>query len=75
MTRVCLLQLAVHTEPSSEQEDSYFVKIELSYPIVPNKSSFKVLSTKVECKLAKAEDIRWLALEGGANAVLPAKRE
>ena len=52
-------------EPS--EPNSYCLNLQLSNPIVPEQSSYKVLSTKVELKLKKGEGIRWNALEGAPS--------
>ncbi|XP_060625357.2 protein SGT1 homolog isoform X3 [Anolis sagrei] len=47
---------------SSEEECS--LNLHLLHPIIPEQSSFKVLSTKIEIKMKKPEAIRWEKLEG-----------
>nr|XP_060616100.1 protein SGT1 homolog [Anolis sagrei ordinatus] len=47
---------------SSEEECS--LNLHLLPPIIPEQSSFKVLSTKIEIKMKKPEAIRWEKLEG-----------
>ena len=42
----------------------YSLEIDLSHEIVPSKSTFKVLSTKLEIKLIKRDGLRWTVLEG-----------
>ena len=44
----------------------YVLNLNLSYPIVPDQSSFSVMKTKVEVKMKKSEGIRWTLLEGQA---------
>ena len=46
----------------------YVLNLNLSYPIVPDQSSFSVMKTKVEMKMKKSEGIRWTLLEGQAPA-------
>ena len=46
----------------------YVLNLNLSYPIVPDQSSFSVMKTKVEIKMKKSEGIRWTLLEGQAPA-------
>ncbi|KFP98359.1 Suppressor of G2 allele of SKP1, partial [Leptosomus discolor] len=47
--------------PSGED---YNLKLVLLHSIVPEQSTFKVLSTKVEIKMKKPEAVRWEKLEG-----------
>lgn len=42
--------------------------------IVPAKSSFRILGTKVEVTLHKAEDIKWTAFEAPSEATRPVTR-
>jgi len=49
----------------------YSLELDLAHPVVPNQSGYKVLSTKIEVKLRKAEGVRWAALEGDGSAPLP----
>ncbi|XP_028988273.1 protein SGT1 homolog isoform X2 [Betta splendens] len=44
--------------------DSYRLQLHLLHPIVPQHSSFKILTTKVEIKMKKTDAIRWEKLEG-----------
>lgn len=43
--------------------DDYCLELELFKPIVPEKSSYKATSTKVEISLAKIDGSRWESLE------------
>ncbi|XP_053311443.1 protein SGT1 homolog [Spea bombifrons] len=43
---------------------NYSLNLCLLHPIVPEQSTFKVLSTKIEIKMKKTEAIRWEKLEG-----------
>ncbi|XP_067663199.1 protein SGT1 homolog [Haliotis asinina] len=43
---------------------NYSLELDLAHPIVPEQSSYKVMSTKVEVKLKKGEGIQWTKLEG-----------
>ncbi|XP_034559456.1 protein SGT1 homolog [Notolabrus celidotus] len=52
----CMIRL-----PSGE---SYNLIFNLLHPIIPQQSSFKILSTKVEFKMKKTDAIRWEKLEG-----------
>ncbi|KAK6302890.1 hypothetical protein J4Q44_G00272450 [Coregonus suidteri] len=52
---------AVLKFPSGED---FSLNMNLLHPIVPQHSTFKVLSTKVEIKMKKTEGIRWEKLEG-----------
>ncbi|KAM3935164.1 protein SGT1 homolog [Leptodactylus fuscus] len=54
--------------PSGE---NYNLTLFLFHSIVPEQSTFKVLSTKIEIKMKKTEAIRWDKLEG--QAALPLK--
>lgn len=42
----------------------YTLNLNLSFPIVPDQSSFSVMKTKVEIKMKKCDGIRWTSLEG-----------
>nr|XP_020479752.1 protein SGT1 homolog [Monopterus albus] len=44
--------------------ESYSLHLHLLHPIVPQQSSFKVLTTKVEIKMKKTDATRWETLEG-----------
>ncbi|XP_074545693.1 protein SGT1 homolog [Halichoeres trimaculatus] len=44
--------------------ESYNLSFHLLHPIIPQQSSFKILSTKVEFKMKKTDAIRWEKLEG-----------
>uniref|UniRef100_A0A3B4B993 SGT1 homolog, MIS12 kinetochore complex assembly cochaperone n=1 Tax=Periophthalmus magnuspinnatus TaxID=409849 RepID=A0A3B4B993_9GOBI len=44
--------------------DNYNLNLHLLHPIVPQQSTFKILSTKVEIKMKKTDAIRWEKLEG-----------
>ncbi|XP_061485929.1 protein SGT1 homolog isoform X2 [Rhineura floridana] len=45
-------------------EEDYNLKLHLLHSIVPEQSTFKVLSTKIEIKMKKPEAVRWENLEG-----------
>ncbi|KAF6109691.1 hypothetical protein HJG60_010920 [Phyllostomus discolor] len=47
--------------PSGED---YSLELRLPHPIIPEQSTFKVLSTKIEIKMKKPEAVRWEKLEG-----------
>ncbi|NXY47257.1 SGT1 protein, partial [Ceuthmochares aereus] len=51
--------------PSGED---YNLKLVLLHSVVPEQSTFKVLSTKVEIKLKKPESVRWEKLEGQGDS-------
>ncbi|KAM4795995.1 protein SGT1 homolog [Rhinophrynus dorsalis] len=53
--------------PSGE---NYNLKLSLFHSIVPEQSTFKVLSSKIEIKMKKTEAIRWDSLEGQAQSKL-----
>ncbi|XP_040912001.1 protein SGT1 homolog isoform X3 [Toxotes jaculatrix] len=44
--------------------ENYNLHLHLQHPIVPQQSTFKVLTTKVEIKMKKTDAIRWEKLEG-----------
>ncbi|GLD46782.1 protein SGT1 homolog isoform X1 [Lates japonicus] len=44
--------------------ESYSLNLHLLHPIIPQQSSFKILTTKVEIKMKKTDAIRWEKLEG-----------
>ncbi|XP_063742408.1 protein SGT1 homolog isoform X1 [Eleginops maclovinus] len=45
-------------------EENYNLDLHLLHSIVPQQSNFKILTTKVEFKMKKADAIRWEKLEG-----------
>jgi len=49
----------------------YSLELDLAHPILPEQSSYRILSTKLEIKLKKGEGVRWAALEGDGSAPLP----
>eukprot|EP00092_Neocalanus_flemingeri_P002435 GFUD01002605.1.p1 GENE.GFUD01002605.1~~GFUD01002605.1.p1 ORF type:complete len:380 (-),score=130.61 GFUD01002605.1:108-1247(-) len=49
----------------------YSLELDLAHPVLAVQSSYKILSTKIEIKLKKAEGVRWSALEGDGTAPLP----
>ncbi|CAO2591685.1 Protein SGT1 homolog [Lemmus lemmus] len=55
--------------PSGED---YNLKLRLLHPVVPEQSTFKVLSTKIEIKMKKPEAVRWEKLEGHGDEPTPA---
>jgi len=46
----------------------YSLEIDLAHPIVPDQSTYKIMSTKLEIKMRKKEAVRWAALEGDGSA-------
>ncbi|XP_036106108.1 protein SGT1 homolog isoform X1 [Molossus molossus] len=54
--------------PSGED---YNLKLRLLHPIIPEQSTFKVLSTKIEIKMKKPEAVRWEKLEGEGDVPKP----
>ncbi|KAF7653659.1 hypothetical protein LDENG_00080000 [Lucifuga dentata] len=44
--------------------EDYNIKLHLLHPIIPQQSTFKILTTKVEIKMKKMDAIRWEKLEG-----------
>ncbi|XP_073520034.1 protein SGT1 homolog isoform X2 [Phyllobates terribilis] len=51
-------------------EENYNLTLFLFHSIVPEQSTFKVLSTKIEIKMKKTEALRWDKLEGQAEQQL-----
>ncbi|XP_028283763.1 protein SGT1 homolog isoform X2 [Parambassis ranga] len=45
-------------------EENYSLNLHLLHPIIPQQSTFKILTTKVEIKMKKTDAIRWEKLEG-----------
>ncbi|XP_069746743.1 protein SGT1 homolog [Narcine bancroftii] len=54
----------VNASVKLSSEDEYSLKLNLLHPIIPQCSAVKVLGTKIEIKMKKAEAIRWENLEG-----------
>ncbi|XP_034744190.1 protein SGT1 homolog isoform X1 [Etheostoma cragini] len=44
--------------------ETYNLNLHLLHPIIPQQSSFKILTTKVEFKMKKTDAMRWEKLEG-----------
>ncbi|XP_012866325.1 PREDICTED: suppressor of G2 allele of SKP1 homolog [Dipodomys ordii] len=51
--------------------EDYNLKLRLLHPIIPEQSTFKVLSTKIEIKMKKPEAVRWEKLEGQGDVPTP----
>ncbi|XP_077014504.1 protein SGT1 homolog isoform X2 [Tamandua tetradactyla] len=51
--------------------EDYTMKLRLLHPIIPEQSTFKVLSTKIEIKMKKPEAVRWEKLEGEGDLPKP----
>ncbi|XP_073899394.1 protein SGT1 homolog isoform X2 [Castor canadensis] len=51
--------------------EDYNLKLRLLHPIIPEQSTFKVLSTKIEIKMKKPEAVRWEKLEGQGDMPTP----
>jgi suppressor of G2 allele of SKP1 len=49
----------------------YSLELDLAHPTVPEQSSFRILSTKLEIKLRKTEGVRWTVLEGDGVQPVP----
>ena len=49
----------------------YTLELDLAHPVVPDQSSYKVMSTKLEIKIRKGVGERWHALEGDGSAPVP----
>ncbi|RXM98068.1 Protein SGT1-like [Acipenser ruthenus] len=49
-------------------EDDFNLNIDLLHPIVPSQCTFKIVASKIEIKMKKAEAIRWEKLVGEAVA-------
>ncbi|KAG8452281.1 hypothetical protein GDO86_004186 [Hymenochirus boettgeri] len=58
------LEKELTVEVNFSLEKNYQLSLNLLHSIVPEQSTFKVLSTKIEIKLKKAEGIKWEKLEG-----------
>lgn len=54
--------------PSGED---YNLKLRLFHPVIPEQSTYKVLSTKIEIKMKKPEAVRWEKLEGQGDVPKP----
>lgn len=52
----------------------YNLQLDLLHAIVPDRSNFKVLPSKIEVRLAKASGDRWSGLEGEPRMVVPQPR-
>lgn len=53
--------------PIPGRQSEYCLNIDLAHEIQPEKSTFNVMSTKIEIKLMKKDGIRWNVLEGEDN--------
>ncbi|XP_022185868.2 protein SGT1 homolog [Nilaparvata lugens] len=53
----------------------YNLHLDLSNPIVPPQSNFKVLTSKIEIKLKKLDGIRWLTLQGEPKLTISKGRD
>ncbi|XP_065345301.1 protein SGT1 homolog [Cloeon dipterum] len=60
----------VRVDAKLQTGDEYKKDIDLSFEIIPEQSSFKIMSTKVELKLKKKDGIRWEKLEGAPGIVV-----
>ncbi len=61
------------TAPIPGSSSEYSLELDLAHPVVPEQCSVRVLSTKIEVRLQKAEGIRWASLEGdGSDPLKPA---
>lgn len=49
-------------------DTDYSLLLNLSYPVIPEQSTFTVMKTKVEIKMKKCDGIRWNSLEGDTVA-------
>uniref|UniRef100_W5MDG7 SGT1 homolog, MIS12 kinetochore complex assembly cochaperone n=1 Tax=Lepisosteus oculatus TaxID=7918 RepID=W5MDG7_LEPOC len=54
----------LHATVKLPQGDEFNLKKHLLHSIVPEQSTFKILSSKIEIKMRKTEAIRWEQLEG-----------
>ncbi|XP_078493869.1 protein SGT1 homolog [Ciona intestinalis] len=64
--------LDVAIEPTSEQPKQYHLSLNLSHSVVAHKCETKLYATKIECKMAKSELIRWAGIEGDIDTIKPA---
>ncbi|CAB3376733.1 Hypothetical predicted protein [Cloeon dipterum] len=60
----------VRIDAKLQTGDEYKKDIDLSFEIIPEQSSYKIMSTKVELKLKKMDGIRWEKLEGEPGIVV-----
>ena len=49
-------------------DTDYSLSLNLSYPVIPEQSTYSVMKTKVEIKMKKCDGIRWNSLEGDEAA-------
>lgn len=54
--------------PDNEQ---FTLGLRLAHKVVPQKCSYKIMSTKIEIKLSKLEGIQWTTLEGDPEKDYP----
>ena len=59
-------ELAVNIKLDSNREQQ--IHVNLAHEIIPEKSSWEILSTRIEIKLTKKEFQRWNSLEPSAQA-------
>ncbi|XP_041115733.1 protein SGT1 homolog isoform X2 [Polyodon spathula] len=58
----------LNTAVKLASEDDFNLNIDLLHPIVPSQCTFKIIASKIEIKMKKAEAIRWEKLMGEAVA-------
>ncbi|XP_043218297.1 protein SGT1 homolog [Amphibalanus amphitrite] len=58
---------AVEVNATLPTGSPYSLQLHLLHPVVPDSSSWRVLPSKLEIKLRKAEAYRWAALEGSGE--------
>ncbi|XP_072850860.1 protein SGT1 homolog isoform X1 [Pogona vitticeps] len=68
--RVQFSEKELNTLVKLSSEEDYNLKLNLLHPIIPEQSSFRILSTKIEIKMKKPEAIRWEKLEGDGGSKL-----
>ena len=61
-----------NVNPAAYGVDRYQLDLRLAHTVVPDKCSYKVMSTKLEVRLAKVDGVRWSALEGSPAAAVAA---
>ncbi|XP_076839475.1 protein SGT1 homolog [Brachyhypopomus gauderio] len=67
--RITIEEKQLKAEVKLPSGQDYCLNVHLQHPVVPEQSTYKVLSTKVEIKMKKTEAIRWEKLEG--EGILP----
>ncbi|XP_011674642.1 protein SGT1 homolog isoform X1 [Strongylocentrotus purpuratus] len=72
---IILTKITLSATVKQPTGSDYSLELDLAHPIVPEKSTTRILNSKIEIRLKKEEAIRWSKLEGEDNipqAVKPA---